>query len=162
MAVWPEPLSFLSRYRGCRGRRERRAGRAGLYVGQGTKSSLGRYGAAKVSPQAFRLSPNKALQQNQPGATAASGLGKGKTNQSLSRAQSSETQQKPFIPRGGDLIGASPRRSRIPSAGGKKREGRGGEGKGGEERREQRREQFHASGAIREECGSGPGPALAT
>ena len=60
-----------------------RAGRAGLYEGQGMKCSLGSSGAAGLFPQVFRPWGDKAPQQSQPGPPDTWGLGKGKTNQSV-------------------------------------------------------------------------------
>ena len=123
------PLVFVAA-RGLQGMMpgaQSRAGRAGLYEGQGMKSSLGSYVAAGLFPQVFRLGDDKAPQQSQPGPPDTSGLGKGKTNQSLSRAQSSEAQHKPFIACVDDLLQARPLEVCILSVDWKKTEGRGGE-----------------------------------
>ena len=85
-----------------------RAGRAGLCEAQGMKSALGSYVAAELFPQALRLWDDKAPQQSRPGPPDTSGLGKGKTNQSLSRAQSREAQHKAFIACVDDLLQACP------------------------------------------------------
>lgn len=78
MGIGPEPPSCLSQHRDCGGWGERRAGRAGLYVGRGRKSSLSRHVAAEVFPHVFMCSDNKALQQKQLGTPDPWGLGKGK------------------------------------------------------------------------------------
>lgn len=149
VGIGPEPPSCLSQHRDCGGWGERRAGRAGLYVGRGRKSSLSRHVAAEVFPHVFMCSDNKALQQKQLGTPDPWGLGKGKPNQSRSRAQSNETQQKPFIACVDDLLEASPFQSRIQCAQKEMERERGGECGGRKEKNERKPREKRRNGKGR-------------
>lgn len=138
-AVGPEPRSCLSQRGGCRGCPERRAGRAGLYVGRGRKSSPGSSVAAEVCPKSsgsrsIRLCSKASRALLMPGASERA------KQMSLSRAQSSETQHKPFIPCLEDLLQASPFERSKKRRETKKRE----------------EEKFDGADGSREESGSAP------